>query len=95
MEFMLNLLEDEEVACAVQGHAEILAEETEKLQFAKQHVSRTFHFKTRSTITVFCSNPNIGKHHINREVLMLPTVTRTHQKKRTTVIDFAVRIPLC
>ncbi len=39
MEFMLNLSEDEEVACAVRGHAEILAEETKKLQFAKQHVS--------------------------------------------------------
>ncbi len=34
MEFALNLLEDEEVACAVHGHAEILAEEAEKLEFA-------------------------------------------------------------
>ncbi len=41
MEFMLNLSEDEEVACAVRGHAEILAEEAEKQEFTKQHVSRT------------------------------------------------------
>ncbi len=77
MEFLLNLSEEEEVACAVRGHAEILAEEKQKLEFAKQHVSRAFHFQTRSTITAFCSNPNIGKHHVNREALMLPKVTQT------------------
>ena len=44
MEF-LDFSEEEEAACAVRGHAEILAEEKQKLEFAKQHVSRTLHFK--------------------------------------------------
>ncbi len=39
MEFRLDLSEEEEAACAVQSHAEILAEEKQKLEFAKQHVS--------------------------------------------------------
>ncbi len=42
MEFLLNLSEDEEVACAVRSHAEILPEEAEKQEFAKQHVSQMF-----------------------------------------------------
>ncbi len=45
MEFLLNLSEDEEVACAVRGHAEILAEEAKKQEFPKQHVSRMFFLK--------------------------------------------------
>ncbi len=45
MEFTLNLSEDEEVACAVRSHVEILAEEAEKLEFAKQHISEMFLFK--------------------------------------------------
>ncbi len=42
MEYLLNLSEDEEVACAVCSHAEILAKEAQKKEFAKQHVSQTF-----------------------------------------------------
>ncbi len=77
MEFLLDLSEEEEVACAVRGHAEILVEEKQKLEFTKQHISRTFHFKLELPLLHFCSNPNIGKHHINREALMLPKVTQT------------------
>ncbi len=39
MEFLLNLSEEEEAACAVRGRVEILVEEKQKLEFAKQHVS--------------------------------------------------------
>ncbi len=53
MEFMLNLSEDEEVACAVHGHAEILAEEAEKLEFAKQHISETLLFKLDPPLLCF------------------------------------------
>ncbi len=53
MQFMLNLSEDEEVACAVHGHAEILAEEAEKLEFAKQHISETFLFKLDPPLLCF------------------------------------------
>ncbi len=81
MEFLLNLSEDEEVACTVRGHMEILAEEAKKQEFARQHISRTFFSfsETRSAITVLRSNPNIGKHHVNREALMLPIVSQTLQ----------------
>ena len=53
IEFRLDLLEEEEAACAVRGHAEILAEEKQKLEFAKQHVSQMFHFKLNPPLLHF------------------------------------------